>query len=72
MVLKQISWKVAKKLDCSRLYEANYVKTTMSLSIVRATHRCLRGSWMPSSLMSTHRSPCDDGAGIGLLQSSQV
>eukprot|EP00957_Ditylum_brightwellii_P156884 11940468-Ditylum_brightwellii.AAC.1 len=44
MVLKQISQKLAKKWDCSRSYAANYAKTTMSLSIVRATHHCLQGS----------------------------
>eukprot|EP00957_Ditylum_brightwellii_P084399 6418144-Ditylum_brightwellii.AAC.1 len=72
MVLKQISRKLAEKWDCSRSYVANYVKTTMSLSIVRATHHCLWGSQVPLSSMSTHRSSCEDGAGIGLLQSAQV
>eukprot|EP00957_Ditylum_brightwellii_P005926 448795-Ditylum_brightwellii.AAC.1 len=72
MVLKQISWKLAKKWDCSRSYAVNYVKTTMSLSIVRATYRCLWGSRVSLSSMSTRRSPCEDGAGIGLLQSAQV
>eukprot|EP00957_Ditylum_brightwellii_P082713 6289581-Ditylum_brightwellii.AAC.1 len=72
MVLKQISWKLAKKWDCSMLYATNYVKTTMSLSIVRETHHCLWGSQMLLSSMSTHRSLCEDGAGIGLLQLAQV
>eukprot|EP00957_Ditylum_brightwellii_P190446 14497334-Ditylum_brightwellii.AAC.1 len=72
MVPKQISWKLAEKWDCSRLYAANYVKRTMSLSIVRATHHCLWGSQVTLSLMNTHKSPCEDGAGIGLLQSAQV
>eukprot|EP00957_Ditylum_brightwellii_P136137 10382193-Ditylum_brightwellii.AAC.1 len=47
---------------------ANYIKTTMSLSLVRATHPCLYGSRMPSSLINTHQWPCKDRAGIGLLQ----
>eukprot|EP00957_Ditylum_brightwellii_P159101 12109091-Ditylum_brightwellii.AAC.1 len=72
MVFKQISRKLAEKWDCSRSYAANYVKTAMSLSIVRATHCCLRGSRVPSSSMSTHRSRYEDGAGIGLLQLAQV
>ena len=71
MVLKRISQKLAQKWDCPMSYASNYVKTTMSLSLVRATHCCLRGSRVPSSAMSKKHWPCEDGAGIGLLQTAE-
>eukprot|EP00957_Ditylum_brightwellii_P206843 15350224-Ditylum_brightwellii.AAC.1 len=72
MVLRQLSRKLAIKWVCPIISQAtNYVKTTMSLSNVRATNRCLQGSRVPSSSMSTRRLPCEDGAGIYLLQSAE-
>eukprot|EP00957_Ditylum_brightwellii_P088205 6718700-Ditylum_brightwellii.AAC.1 len=71
MVLRQLSRKLAIKWDGPIYQATNYVKTTMSLSIVRATNHCLRGSCVPLSLMSTRRLPCEDRAGIYLLQSAE-
>eukprot|EP00957_Ditylum_brightwellii_P109609 8360025-Ditylum_brightwellii.AAC.1 len=71
VVLRQLSRKLAIKWDCPIFQATNYVKTTMSLSIVRATNSCLRGSHMPLSSMSTRRLPCEDGAGIYLLQNAE-
>eukprot|EP00957_Ditylum_brightwellii_P189200 14401632-Ditylum_brightwellii.AAC.1 len=71
MVLRQLSRKLAIKWDCPISQATNYVKTTMIISIVRATNRCLRGSCVQSSLMSTRRLPCENGAGIYLLQSAE-
>eukprot|EP00957_Ditylum_brightwellii_P030744 2329691-Ditylum_brightwellii.AAC.1 len=65
MVLKQISRKIAQKWDCSQSLAANYVKTTVSLLIICATHQVL------SRMMSTHQAPCEDGAAIGLLLSAE-
>eukprot|EP00957_Ditylum_brightwellii_P107093 8171146-Ditylum_brightwellii.AAC.1 len=48
----------------------NYVKTMMSLSIMRATKCCLQGSRVLSATISTRQIPCEDGAGIYLLQST--
>jgi hypothetical protein len=70
MVLKQLSRQLAQKWECPTAKTANYVKTTMSLSIVRATHRCLRGSRVNSSAMSYKSWPSEDGAAIGLLLSA--
>eukprot|EP00957_Ditylum_brightwellii_P099049 7544655-Ditylum_brightwellii.AAC.1 len=71
MVLRQLSRKLAVKWDCPISQATNYVKTMMSLSIVRATSHCLRGSSVPLASMSTRRIPCEDGAGIYLLQSTE-
>eukprot|EP00957_Ditylum_brightwellii_P034670 2628177-Ditylum_brightwellii.AAC.1 len=57
MGLMQLSRKLAIKWDCPISQATNYVKTMMSLSIVRATNRCLRGCCVLSSSMSIRRLP---------------
>eukprot|EP00957_Ditylum_brightwellii_P063574 4826111-Ditylum_brightwellii.AAC.1 len=71
MVLKQISRKLAQKWECSPGLAANYVKMTMSLSIICETCHCLRGAQVPSRMMITCHCPCKDGASIGLLISPE-
>eukprot|EP00957_Ditylum_brightwellii_P037979 2872487-Ditylum_brightwellii.AAC.1 len=71
MVLRQLSRKLAVKWDCPISQATNYITTTMSLSIVRATNCCLQGFRVPSASMSTRRIPCEDGAEIYLLQSAE-
>eukprot|EP00957_Ditylum_brightwellii_P126465 9640129-Ditylum_brightwellii.AAC.1 len=72
MVLRQLSCKLAMKWDCPISQATNYVKTKMSLSIVRASNHCLWGSHVLSASMSTQRIPCANGAGIYLLQGAEV
>eukprot|EP00957_Ditylum_brightwellii_P161951 12330707-Ditylum_brightwellii.AAC.1 len=64
MGFKQLSRKHAAKWECPPSKTANYTKTTMSISLVRATHCCICRSRVPSSSMSTCRWPCKDRAGI--------
>eukprot|EP00957_Ditylum_brightwellii_P189887 14456186-Ditylum_brightwellii.AAC.1 len=71
MVLRQFSQKLAIKWDSPSSQATNYVKTMMSLSIVRAANCCLQGFRVPLSLMSIRQLPCEDGAGIYLLQSAE-
>eukprot|EP00957_Ditylum_brightwellii_P183410 13970844-Ditylum_brightwellii.AAC.1 len=68
MVLKQLSRKLAMNWELQPSKMANYIKTTMSLSLVRGIHGSLCESCVPSSSMGKHRWLCEDGAGIGLLQ----
>eukprot|EP00957_Ditylum_brightwellii_P111594 8511905-Ditylum_brightwellii.AAC.1 len=67
MVLKQLSRKLAAKWECPISQASNYVKTTISLSIVTATNCHLQGSHMLLSLMSTQHFPYKDRAGVSLL-----
>eukprot|EP00957_Ditylum_brightwellii_P208070 15355718-Ditylum_brightwellii.AAC.1 len=53
-------------------YASNYVKTTMVIGLVRATHHCLRGSCVPLSAMSKQHWPYKDGAGIGFLLTTDL
>eukprot|EP00957_Ditylum_brightwellii_P135227 10311724-Ditylum_brightwellii.AAC.1 len=72
MVLKRISQKLSQKWDCPMYYASNYVKTTMNIGLVRATHRCIRGFCVPLSVMSKQHCPCEDGAGVGLLLTADL
>eukprot|EP00957_Ditylum_brightwellii_P057563 4364405-Ditylum_brightwellii.AAC.1 len=72
MVLKRISQKLAQKWDCPMCYASNYIKTTMSISLVCATHHCLRGSCVLLSAISKQHWPREDGAGIGLLLTADL
>eukprot|EP00957_Ditylum_brightwellii_P112129 8549447-Ditylum_brightwellii.AAC.1 len=54
-------------LMACRPLATNYVKTTMSLSIICATHSCHKESQVPSRIMSTYQVPCEYGAAIRFL-----
>eukprot|EP00957_Ditylum_brightwellii_P167974 12786394-Ditylum_brightwellii.AAC.1 len=53
MVLKPLLRNLAAKWECPPSKMANYVKTTTSLSLVRATQCCHQGSHVPLPSMST-------------------
>eukprot|EP00957_Ditylum_brightwellii_P173382 13200642-Ditylum_brightwellii.AAC.1 len=72
MVLKRISQVLAQKWDCPVSYASNYMKTTMILGLMHAIHHCLRGFHVLSSMMNKQHWPCEDGAGIGLLQTADL
>eukprot|EP00957_Ditylum_brightwellii_P161665 12308936-Ditylum_brightwellii.AAC.1 len=40
----------------------------MNLFMVRATHQCIRGSRVPSSVMRTYQYYCEGGGSINLPQ----
>eukprot|EP00978_Attheya_sp_CCMP212_P020030 scaffold56867_cov40-Attheya_sp.AAC.1 len=43
-----------------------YVNARLSIALVRATHRCLRGSRVPAPLISVKYAQREDGAGLNL------
>jgi hypothetical protein len=43
-----------------------YVNARLSIALVRATHRCLRGSRVPAPLISVKYAQWEDGAGLNL------
>jgi len=63
----------ACKVACRRMGEAlfivrGFINARMSITLVRATNRCIRGSRIPTSNMS-NRFRWEGGAGLGLLKS---
>ena len=45
-----------------------YVKSRVAITLVRATHRCLRGSWVPAHRISVQQPQWEDGVGINLFR----
>ena len=46
----------------------SYVRSRLSIAVVRATHLCLRGSRVPADQISNRRVQWQDGAGLHLFQ----
>jgi hypothetical protein len=67
-LLKKISSLWATKASKSYSEVCGFVKARLSIAIVRATNRCLRGSRIPTSRMSNSRPLWEDGAGLGLFR----
>ena len=55
-------WKTAYSVTCG------FVNARVSIAILRATHRCLRGSRVPFRHSSSMIAQWDDGAGLGLMR----
>ena len=66
-ILKRIASLLATKwwLPYSKTY--GYVKSRVAITLVRATHCCLRQSWVPAHRISVQRPQWEDGAGLNLF-----
>ena len=53
-----IKWRQTYSKTCG------YIKSMVAIILVRATHRCLRGSWVPAHRISVQRPQWEDGAGL--------
>jgi hypothetical protein len=47
-----------------------YVNARLSIALIRATHPCVRGSWVPAPLISIKFAQWEDGASLNLWRSS--
>ena len=65
--LKRIAIRLATKWWQSYSKTFGYVKSRVSITLVRATHRCLRGSRVPAHQISVQRPQWEDGAGLNLF-----
>ena len=69
-ILKNISIRLADKWDIPYSRVRRYVNAKMSIAIIRAAHRCLRCSRIPTTKITRTElgeRPWDDGAGLGLF-----
>ena len=67
---KRIASKLADKWQSPYSATMGFVNARVSVAIVRATHLCIRGSRVPYRHVSTKRCQWEDGAGLGLLQTT--
>jgi hypothetical protein len=64
---KRLAAKLASKRQRTYSEVCGYVNARLSITIIRATHLCLRGSRVPTDKVSTRRALWEDGAGLGLF-----
>ena len=67
-VLRKLASRLASRWDQPYSQTMGYVRSRMALAIVRATHRCIRGSRVPTSRVSVRRPQWEDGAGLHLFR----
>jgi hypothetical protein len=67
-LLQRLSGLLAKKWEKPYATVCAYVRATMSFAILRATHRCIRGSRIPVAQISTPLPLWEDQAGLGLYR----
>ena len=65
---KRISSRLATKWRQPYSKTCGYVKSRVAITLVRATHRCLRGSCVPAHQISVQRPRWEDGAGLSLFR----
>jgi hypothetical protein len=63
---KRLAVKLAGKWQKPYSQACGYVKATLSMAAVRATHLCLRGSRVPAHNISTRFWQWEDGAGLAM------
>lgn len=67
-LLKKLASDLAEKSGKQYSQVCGYVRARISIAIVRATHRCLRGSRIPTGQMSNRRTLWEDSAGMSLFR----
>lgn len=68
-IQRQIAILLAKKWRRPFPAVQEYVKARISISIVRASNRCIRGSRIPAKLISSNRQSWEDGLGLSFFDS---
>ena len=66
--LKRIVSCLASKWKQPYLKTCGYVTSRIAITLVRATHRCIRGSRVPAHKISVQRPQWEDGAGLALFR----
>ena len=66
--LKRIPSCLTKKWRQPYSRTCGYVKSRVSITLVRATHRCIRGSRVPAHKISVHHPQYKDGNGLNLFR----
>ena len=65
--LKRIASRLATKWRHPYSKTCGYVKSRVAITLVRSTHRCLRGSQVPAHRISVQRPQWEDGVGLNLF-----
>ena len=66
--LKRIASRFSSKWRQYYSKTCRYVKSRIAITLVRATHRCIRGSQVPAHKISVQRQQWEDGAVLELFR----
>ena len=66
--LKRLASCLATKWKQSYSKTCGYIKRRIAVTLVRTTHRCIRGSRVPAHRISVQRPHWEDGAEINLFR----
>ena len=66
--LRRIASRLASKWKQPYSKTCGYVKSRIAITLVQATHRCIRGSRVPAHKISVQRPLWEDGAGLALFR----
>ena len=66
--LKRLASCLATKWKQSYSKTCEYFKSRIAITLVRATHRCIQGSWVPAHWISVQQLQWEDGAGLNLFR----
>ena len=66
--LKRLASRLATKWKQSYSKTCGYVKSRIAITLVRATHRCIRVSRVTAHWISVRRPQWEDGAGLNLFR----
>ena len=66
--LKRIASRLATKWKQPYSKTCGYVKSRVAITLVRATRRCIQGSWVTANWISVQRPQWEDGAGLNLFR----
>ena len=66
--LKRLASSLATMWKQSYSKMCGYVKSRITITLVRATHRCIRGSWVPAHRVSVQRPQWEDVEGLNLFR----
>ena len=66
--LKRLASRLDTKWNQTYLETCGYIKSSITIDLVRATHRCIRGSRVPAHRISVQRPQWENGAGLNLFR----
>ena len=66
--LKRIASRLSSKWKQPYSKRCGYVKSRIAITLVRATHGCIRGSWVPAHNFSVQRPKWEEEASLALFR----
>ena len=66
--LKRIASRLATKWKQPYSKTCGYINSRVEIALVRATHRCIRGYWVPAHRISVQKPQWEDDAGLNLFR----